>query len=150
MLPDNRKWLYHSTPPWIRASDEIYFITINCCDRGKDHLANEQTSRFLLDTIAHYCDQRLWYPHLVLFMPDHLHGLFSFPENGKPMSELFSQWKSYTAKHLNFKWQTAFFDHRIRSNESYDEKFDYIQNNPVRAGLVQNKDDWPYVQVDWF
>ena len=37
-----------------------------------------------------------------------------------------------------------FFDHVLRSDESYSEKWNYVRNNPVRAGLVQNADDWPY------
>ena len=36
-------------------------------------------------------------------------------------------------------WQKGLFDHVLRSGESYDEKWDYVRENPVRAGLVQ---DW--------
>jgi hypothetical protein len=41
-------------------------------------------------------------------------------------------------------WQREFFDHILRSNESYAEKWNYVRENPVRAGLVQSADDWPY------
>ena len=140
MSPGNRKWLHHNTPSWISRSDAVYFITLNCHER-QNTLANDQVADFLFESITHYYDQEYWYPHVVLIMPDHLHGLFSFPETGKPMSKLFSQWKSYTAKHLDFKWQPAFFDHRLRSNESFDEKLEYIRNNPVRAGLINNKNE---------
>ena len=37
-----------------------------------------------------------------------------------------------------------FFDHVIRSSESYAEKWSYVQENPVRAGLVVDASDWPY------
>ena len=41
-------------------------------------------------------------------------------------------------------WQRSFFDHVLRSNESYSEKWNYVRDNPVRAGLVANAADWPY------
>jgi len=36
------------------------------------------------------------------------------------------------------------FDRLLRSDESLHEKWLYIQENPVRAGLVQEWKDWPY------
>ncbi len=41
-------------------------------------------------------------------------------------------------------WQKGFFDHILRSAESYDQKWDYVRQNPVRAGLVREAQDWPY------
>ena len=33
-------------------------------------------------------------------------------------------------------WQRGFFDHLLRNSESYAQKWDYVRENPVRAGLV--------------
>lgn len=41
-------------------------------------------------------------------------------------------------------WQKGFFDHGLRSAESCQEKWLYVQQNPVRAGLVQHADEWSY------
>lgn len=41
-------------------------------------------------------------------------------------------------------WQRGFFDHLMRSAESYSEKWLYVRENPVRAGLVSRVEDWPY------
>jgi putative transposase len=41
-------------------------------------------------------------------------------------------------------WQPVFFDHVLRSDDSYEEKWEYVRMNPVRAGLVRHPDDWPY------
>jgi hypothetical protein len=41
-------------------------------------------------------------------------------------------------------WQREFFDHVVRSNKSYAEKWNYVQENPVRAGLVKSADHWSY------
>jgi hypothetical protein len=36
------------------------------------------------------------------------------------------------------------FDHLIRHSESYSEKWEYVRQNPVRAGLVNDPDKWPW------
>ena len=41
-------------------------------------------------------------------------------------------------------WQRGFFDHLIRSTESYAQKWEYVRNNPVRARLVQSAEEWPF------
>ena len=42
-------------------------------------------------------------------------------------------------------WQKGFFDHVLRSGESYSAKWEYVRNNPVRAGFASNADAWPYL-----
>ena len=41
-------------------------------------------------------------------------------------------------------WQPGFFDHLLRNDESYAQKWEYVRENPVRAGLVKFAEDWPY------
>jgi hypothetical protein len=41
-------------------------------------------------------------------------------------------------------WQREFFDHVLRSGESYSEKWHYVFDNPVRAGLVSSAEEWKY------
>jgi len=54
-----------------------------------------------------------------------LHGLVSFnPE--KTMQRIVRNWKRYAAVNFQIVWQRDFFDHRIRSKESLDEKWQYI------------------------
>jgi putative transposase len=45
---------------------------------------------------------------------------------------------------LPFRWLTDHWDTRVRSAESYEEKWQYSLNNPVRAGLVTKAEDWPF------
>ena len=42
-------------------------------------------------------------------------------------------------------WQKGYFDHVLRSAESYSEKWNYVCHNPVRAGLVGRWKDWPWL-----
>lgn len=41
-------------------------------------------------------------------------------------------------------WQPGFFDHVLRNEESYAQKWDYVQQNPIRAGLVNSAAEWPH------
>jgi hypothetical protein len=41
-------------------------------------------------------------------------------------------------------WQEGFFDHLLRTDESYSQKWNYVRENPVRAGLVKSAAEWTY------
>jgi putative transposase len=41
-------------------------------------------------------------------------------------------------------WQRDFFDRQLRSGESYHQKWLYLWENPLRAGLISRPEDWPY------
>ncbi len=81
---------------------------------------------------------------MILLMPDHVHGLIAFPLDER-MKGVVAKWKEYVAKKIGISWQRDFFDHRIRDVNSLEEKEAYILNNPVRKGLVENSEEWPYV-----
>jgi REP element-mobilizing transposase RayT len=81
-------------------------------------------------------------------MPDHVH-LFV---RGGPDFEL-AKWVNGLKRAMSVAlerktstplWQPGFFDHVMRSDESYAQKWDYVRNNPVRHGLVTASDAWPY------
>ncbi|MEM1060536.1 MAG: hypothetical protein AAGK14_15080 [Verrucomicrobiota bacterium] len=48
---------------------------------------------------------------------------------------------------MSFRPQESLFDHRLRSEESSRQKADSIRANPVRAGLIEQQEDWPYVWI---
>jgi len=76
-------------------------------------------------------------------MPDHIHLILGFPDIPS-FSGVVGDWKRWLNRKLGIAWQENFFDHRIRS-ETDRNKGDYILNNPVRAGLVDKPEDWPWV-----
>ena len=60
-------------------------------------------------------------------------------------------WKEWTSKKIKGAlglttsvWQPEFFDHVLRSSESYSEKWSYVYENPVRGGIVPHADEWPW------
>jgi REP element-mobilizing transposase RayT len=85
-----------------------------------------------------------------VIMPDHIHVFAGFGPDSVSLSAWMKSLKNAISKVLTNAtfdgphWQKGFFDHLIRSQESYDEKWWYVRENPVRAGLVPTAQDWPY------
>ena len=142
-----RKSLPHEVPLWLDPNKEDYFVTICCQERGRNQLATPEIAPALIDTLKHRNDRQIWYAHLAVVMPDHVHFILSFGRMDKRMQAIMSKWKEWTAKTLGIRWQRDFFEHRLRRDESFREKADYVLANPVRAGLVKRWEDWPYVFI---
>ncbi len=83
-------------------------------------------------------------------MPDHLHLFVTFTPEGVSLSDWVKSLKNTLSKSWRSAgipaphWQKGFFDHLMRSADSYAEKWAYVAANPVRAGLASTPDAWPY------
>lgn len=141
----------HVPPSWV-SSDAVFFITINCQERGKKELTAGERPAAILESVLHLVKENKWWPELVLLMPDHLHMLVSFPfETGNSPAPTIEQWKRFLARTSESRWQRDFFDHRIRNPADHEDKRAYILKNPERAGLVEKNGEWPFVwtEDDW-
>jgi len=83
-----------------------------------------------------------------VIMPDHLH-LFVRGDQNFVLGNWVKGLKRAILKTLPSQsqtsfWQPGFFDHLLRSDESHAQKWEYIRQNPVRAGLVRSGKDWRY------
>jgi putative transposase len=143
MTLPQRKFLPHATPAWVRPG-AAFFLTLCCVPRGANHLCHETVAGLLFEAAEFRHRAERWFVHLLLLMPDHLHGLVSFSAE-EEMKKVIANFKGIAAKRAGIVWQRDFFDHRLRSDESFDEKARYIRMNPVRMGLVASPELWPYV-----
>lgn len=84
-----------------------------------------------------------WYVYISVIMPDHLHFIASVNLDLGP-TRCITAWKRYQTRALKLSFQSGYFEHRIRNDAEYAEKADYIRNNPVRRGLVDEPWKWPY------
>lgn len=141
----NRHSLPHEVPFWVDPQKEIYFITVSCRHRDQAQLIRPELAGPLLDSVKHRNQKFIWFAHIFLLMPDHIHALLSFPPSPNTVQRTITQWKRWTARQLGIDWQRDFFEHRLRSSESWREKANYILANPVRKGLVTEVAAWPYV-----
>ena len=141
--PPRRKILPHGTPPWV-GNEAIFFVTICCSGRGTNQLCQAEIADALFESIEFRLVRGDWFVHLLVLMPDHLHGLISFPRD-RDMRKVVANWKEIVAKKTGICWQRDFFDHRLRNDENHLAKANYIRLNPVRAGLVAEPVNWPYI-----
>ncbi len=139
----SRKTLPHEVPSWVKAGS-LYFFTQCLQDRTRVDLVQPDTAQVLLAAAQDYHDRQIWFLRLFMLMPVHLHALISFPSAGA-ISAGWRNWKRYTAKGTGIVWRRDFFEHRIRSDESWELKARYIRENPVRKGLVAEAGQWPWI-----
>jgi putative transposase len=131
-------------PVWLRWEQRvIYFVTICVADR-EPVLANERAFEAFKTAVAKLRQRTV--PAAVL-MPDHLHVIVS-PADARDdkLGNFSAALKRWIRRELSaaWNWQPGCFDRLLRSDESLHEKWLYVEDNPVRAGLVQRAVDWPY------
>ena len=101
-------------------------------------------------------DCNAWHDARVLawvLMPDHWHALIQLGESS-PLSVVLQRINSLTARAANLAcgergqvWQSAYHDRALRSAEDVRTVARYLVANPLRAGLVEKAEDWPYVVI---
>jgi putative transposase len=134
----------------VWSDQPIYFIT-SCTFKRRPILNSADVAKVLIQEWSDARDRHGWAIGRYVIMPDHVH-FFCAPElAAKTLSEFTQAWKQWTSKRLMHKrrfaanvWQEEFFDHVLRSSESYSQKWDYVRENPVRAGFVVTPEEWPW------
>ncbi len=84
-------------------------------------------------------------------MPEHVHLLVSEPE-AETLARAIQALKisvarramTYRAERELTLWQRRYYDHNVRSHESFVVKLRYIHRNPVERGLVGKPEDWKW------
>ena len=80
-----------------------------------------------------------------VLLPDHLHCLWTLPQDDADFSRRWSTIKRLTTQALGHSiWQSRFWEHLIRDERDFQKHLDYIHWNPVKHGHVQRALDWPY------
>jgi putative transposase len=76
-------------------------------------------------------------------MPDHVHLLVSEPPT-EPLSKAIQALKLSVSKQSPQRpfWQDRYYDFNVITWRAFNDKRKYIHRNPVRAGLVENPEDW--------
>lgn len=117
------------------------FLTV-CTEKRTRWLAQTSVQSALHDIWQNTATA--WLVSDYLLMPDHVH-LFCAPQDLRfTIERWMGFWKDRFAKaHPDSAgFQTGGFHHRLRSGESYAQKWQYVRENPVRAGLAKAPEDW--------
>jgi putative transposase len=135
--------LAHQIPAWVKPGS-IFHIRLRCAPAQIPPLTSAPLGHLLLDAFVHYHRSGRWFCRLAMVMPDHFHALLAFDCEAN-MSDVIGTWKNYAVRKLGIRWQSNYFDHRIRSLAELEEKEGYIRCNPVAKGLCAQPEEWSWV-----
>jgi putative transposase len=127
----------------------IYFVTA-CTHNRRKLLASAGVHKAFREFAEQGPARGAWIGAYVI-MPDRLHLFVATDGEKVTLAPWMKSLKNTISKALRMEgiaaphWQKTFFDHLLRSNESYSEKWSYVRENPVRAGVVEIADDWPFM-----
>jgi putative transposase len=97
----------------------------------------------------------------MVLLPDHLHCLWTLPDNDQDFSTRWRLIKSQFTRACDGKsklipsrsrsskkeqavWQRRFWEHLIRNEDDYVRHLEYIHYNPVKHGFVDAPAEWPH------
>ncbi|MCO5197536.1 MAG: hypothetical protein M9928_12035 [Anaerolineae bacterium] len=126
---------------------------------GPHYLRQPALATVVADSLR-YRDGRVYRLDAFSVMSNHVHAVFAPLENGiKPdgtpsyykLSEIMQSLKRHTARACNRLlerqgafWQAETYDHVVRDTEEWRRVVRYVVENPVKAGLVDDWQAWPY------
>jgi REP-associated tyrosine transposase len=125
-----------------------YFVTA-CTHQRRHIVANPSVHERFFRFAQQGSEHGAWVGAYVL-MPDHFHAFVAIDDQKQSLSVWAKSLKNSISQTLRRNgiapphWQQTFFDHLLRSAESYTQKWHYVRENPVRAGLVKQWEDWPF------
>jgi putative transposase len=163
-----------SLPPWLstrkrnRLDLEVYrqpgrfFVTINTEGR-RSWLTESAVAKHCIEELGAACARYDFDLLAYCVMPDHMHVLVS-GEGGSDLIGLVHRFKQQTGYWFRNRaaagglkasptlpsdrpplWQKSFYDHVLRQDEDVGDVIRYILENPVRAGLVREAREYPFV-----
>ena len=149
---------FHSHPAHPRPvglNQRPIILHVNVCVNGRRRILFN--SEVMAALVHCWPSATQWVVGYFMIMPDHIH-LFCAPNclDPEPVRRWSGYWKRLagkTAPILKGAFQEDCWDTQMRSGEHYHRKQEYVANNPVRAGLVECSEDWPWqgrvAQLPW-
>ena len=146
---------YRRKLPHLQRDFKRHFVTFCTYQRS---ILPDWARAIVLQSCLHDNDT-MHFLHVALVMPDHVHLIFTPLINGQKrefysLAQIMCRIKGSSGQLINQKsnrrgrvWQTESFDQVLRSSESPDAKIAYILENPVRAGLVSQWKEYPWIWV---
>jgi putative transposase len=135
----------------LKGADKAETLRHEMLDRGWGAcwLRSDPIARLVEDAFLAFDGER-YRLHAWTIMPNHVHVLFT-PTAGASLGPIVGSWKCFTARQANAQlgrtgafWQTEYWDRFIRNETHFAATESYIDQNPVKAGLVAEAGLWPY------
>jgi len=131
-----------------RQEHGTFFVTK--CLQPKLGVIKEDVAEVICSALCFSASKQQILLAAFVVMPDHWHALFGCQDEkeiSKRMAALnrwISRRSSSHLKAFNVTWQDNFYETRIKSARQFQFIRGYVEENPVRAGLVSSISDWPW------
>ncbi len=149
------KYEYRRRLPHYQNASGALFVTFRAFGTL---ILSEAVRDLVLQHCLHDHGKRIHVSAAVV-MPNHVHLLFWALRDSAgwpiPMVDIMQSLKCSSAHSVNKMlrragpvWDEESFDHVLRSDESWEQKREYIRQNPARAGLVKQPEDYRWLWLD--
>jgi putative transposase len=135
-----------------RVAGGCYFFTVVTYQR-RTLFGDERHVDLLRQAFAWTRARHPFNIEAIVILPDHLHCVWRLPEGDADFSGRWRAIKQFVSRRIDAPvsrrgektiWQRRFWEHLIRDEEDWQRHVDYIHFNPVKHGLVNAPEDWPY------
>ncbi|MBI2413958.1 MAG: transposase [Deltaproteobacteria bacterium] len=143
-----------------KAKGASFFFTVVTHGRKKT-LCRKENVLLIKEAFKRVIAERPFTIDAFVLLPDHIHCIWTLPENDNDFSTRWRLFKSFFTKGCRdeFKsaqtdsmlkkgeqaiWQRRFWEHTIRDEDDFIRHADYIHYNPVKHGLAESPKDWPH------
>ena len=116
---------------------------------GECYLKDDRIAELVQNALLHFDGERYKLLRWCI-MPNHVHVLVKL-DDSYSLSDIMHSWRSYTSHEANKIlnrtgqfWMEEYFDRYIRDEKHLNNVIEYIDNNPVKAGLVENSEDFKW------
>ncbi|MHB8302611.1 MAG: REP-associated tyrosine transposase [Acidobacteriaceae bacterium] len=139
----------HAVPSQILSSSRTFFATTKT-SMGRALFQSERNALLLIDVLRSYVATGKFQLRDFVIMPDHVHLLLTVTGDTtiERAMQLIKGGFSYRLKkelgYLGEVWQRGFSEVRVNDRESYLRHREYMAQNPVKAGLVDSPEKFPY------
>jgi putative transposase len=129
-----------------------YFITA-CAHMQQNLFQRDEVAQLMVATFFKYRDAGEFELHEYVVMPNHIHLLLSVNEQQQlsRVTQLIKGGFSHSLREngIIFRavWEQRYYDRRVRDGNEFAEFSQYIRQNPVRKGLVEHEEEYPYSSV---
>jgi putative transposase len=125
-----------------------YFLTF-CTDHRRHHLAKREHVDLALKQIVRSANDTRFAIDAYCFMPDHVHLLVEAQSESSDCRDFIKRAKQFSGFYYKQAfgrrlWQRYGFERVLRNDEATLSVARYILENPIRAGLVERIEDYPF------
>ena len=137
-------------PPHLFRANAIYMVTASTY-QGKYLLYESRRKASWRDALLKSADLYQWEVIAWVVLHNHYHAIVRSPEDASSLSKFTASYHKFTARRWNEEDELAgrkvwwnYWDTCIRSERDYHNRVRYVFWNPVKHGLVQNAEDYPF------